>query len=161
VPVPVTGLSSGIAAIAAGFEFSCALTTAGGVKCWGINMDGELGNNTAVESTVPVPVSNLSSGVVAIATGGRHACALTTAGGVLCWGSNFNGELGNGSTATSLVPVAVPTLTSGVAAVTAGDAHTCVLTTAGALLCWGGNFSGQCGYSTSIESHVPASVLEP
>jgi alpha-tubulin suppressor-like RCC1 family protein len=144
VPVAVSGLSSGVAAIAAGQAFTCALTTAGGVQCWGGNGNGALGNNTTTDSHVPVAVSGLSSGVVAIAAGQSHSCALTTAGGVQCWGFNSNGQLGNNSTTTqSNVPVAVSGLSSGVAAIAAGDLYGCALTTAGGIQCWGNNPNGQ------------------
>jgi alpha-tubulin suppressor-like RCC1 family protein len=103
----VTGLSSGVAAIAAGGFHTCALTTGGGVQCWGFNYYGELGNNSTTDGSLPVSVSGLSSGVAAIAAGANHSCALTTGGAVQCWGSNGYGQLGNDSMTNSSVPVSV------------------------------------------------------
>ncbi|MCU1497907.1 MAG: Poxvirus family protein, partial [Acidimicrobiales bacterium] len=153
------GLSSGVTAIAAGSNHSCALTSAGAVKCWGLNGSGQLGNNSTATSLVPVDVSGLSSGVTAIAAGGTHSCALTSAGAAKCWGSSNNGQLGNNSTGTqSLVPVDVSGLSSGVTAIAAGGAHSCAVTSAGALKCWGLNSSGQLGNNSTATSSVPADV---
>jgi alpha-tubulin suppressor-like RCC1 family protein len=158
LPVPVTGLSSGVAMIAAGWHHTCALTTGGGVQCWGQNSSGQLGNGSTSNSSLPVPVTGLSTGVAAIAAGNLHTCALTTGGGVQCWGRNLDGQLGNGSTSNSSVPVAVTGLAGSVALITAGTLHTCVVTTVGGVQCWGRNDVGQLGDGTTANSSVPVSV---
>jgi alpha-tubulin suppressor-like RCC1 family protein len=159
VPVAVTGLGSGVAAIAAGVLHSCALTSGGGVQCWGANSDGELGDGSTLQSSVPVAVTGLGSGVAAIAAGGSHSCALATGGGVLCWGENLHGELGDGSRADRSVPVPVVDLASGVAALAANGEHTCALTTGGGALCWGDNLYGQLGDGHLTHSSVPIAVV--
>jgi alpha-tubulin suppressor-like RCC1 family protein len=143
-PVSVVGLSD-VAAIAAGGGHTCALTGAGAVKCWGYNGSGQVGDGTLATRKTPVSVSGLSSGVVAITAGYRHSCALTGAGAVKCWGANYFGAIGDGTTTARLVPVAVSGLSSGVVAIAAGDYHTCALTDAGAVKCWGWNQYGQVG----------------
>ena len=77
--------------VAAGGRHTCVLTSQGGVKCWGNNYHGELGNNSnVIESAVPVDVSNLTHGVTAITTGGFHNCAVVKTL-VECWGANEDG----------------------------------------------------------------------
>jgi alpha-tubulin suppressor-like RCC1 family protein len=159
VPVTVSGLTSGVAAISAGAKHTCALTMAGAVKCWGYNGAGQLGDGTTTDTTVPVAVSGLDSGVVAITTGYYDTCALTSAGAAMCWGYNVNGQLGDGSTDSRSAPVAVSGLTSGVAAIAAGANHTCAVTRAGAAMCWGYNEYGQLGFGDTFERYVPATLI--
>jgi N-acetylneuraminic acid mutarotase len=157
-PVDVAGLSSGVVAVAAGDVHTCALTTAGGVKCWGYNGSGQLGDNSTTPRSAPVDVVGLSSGVVAVAAGGIHSCALTTAGGVKCWGYNGSGQLGDNSTTQRNAPVDVAGFSSGAVAVAAGDHYTCARTAAGGVKCWGNNTSGQLGDGTLLASPVPVFV---
>src|SRR5208283_5193949 len=134
VPVPVAGLSSGVVAIAAGYYHSCAVTSAGAAICWGDNTDGELGNSTTTSSSIPVAVTALSGGVIAIAAGGYDSCAATVAGAALCWGQNHDGQLGIGTTGNgSSTPVPVTGLSSGVVAVAAAELHNCAVTSDGAV----------------------------
>jgi alpha-tubulin suppressor-like RCC1 family protein len=157
-PVDVKNLTSGVAAIAAGAEHTCALTTAGGVKCWGYNRWGEIGDGTMTTRLAPVDVKNLTSGVAAIAAGAAHTCAVTAAGGAKCWSSNGNGVIGNGTTTDRRGPVDVVGLTSGVAAIAGGAAHTCALTAAGGVKCWGWNPFGQIGDGTTTDRLTPVKV---
>jgi alpha-tubulin suppressor-like RCC1 family protein len=108
-PVEVSGLRS-VRTIAPGMQHTCALLTTGWVECWGSNYEGMLGDGTITDSATPVVVQGLSDASALAATGelalSGHSCALS-GGMVRCWGSNYHGELGNGSTEASNVPVVV------------------------------------------------------
>ncbi len=151
--VDVTGIAEGIAAVSAAQAgvSTCAVTTTGGVKCWGSNAMGQLGNGTTSDSPAPTDVSGLLSGVTSIGVGDTHACALTTAGAVLCWGDNSQGQVGDGT--TSARPTPVTTIPSGAVALTAGASHSCALTSDGHVSCWGdGN------PSPSVVSGLPTDI---
>jgi len=142
--------------IAAGSSHSCAITTAGGMKCWGMNAYGQLGNGTKTSSTVPVQVFGLTSGVTQISAS-DSSCAVH-GGSVKCWGLNFSGQLGNGTKVDAVVPQQVSGLTSGMRSVSLGSAHACALSTAGAVTCWGTNTAGELGDGTQTSSTVPVQV---
>jgi alpha-tubulin suppressor-like RCC1 family protein len=150
--------------LAAGSVHTCALLSNGTVECWGAAYHGQLGNGTTTGSAVcaggrcsmnPVPVSGLT-GVIAIAAGAAHTCALLSNHTVKCWGLNTFGQLGDGmstgpETCTaggtygcSSLPVVVTGL-SGVTAITAGHGHTCALFSGGTVECWGDNAYGELG----------------
>jgi len=143
--------------LAAGDNFTCALTNKGGVKCWGDNRStGALGNGSGKDSSTPVDVFGLSSGVAGLAAGDVQACALTVKGGVKCWGWYL---LGMPHALGGRIPNYVPGLTSGAIAITAGGGHNCVLLIGGAVKCWGNNEFGQLGNGTIKDSAVPTEVI--
>jgi alpha-tubulin suppressor-like RCC1 family protein len=149
-PVEVSGLGSGVSAIAAGASHACALTSEGDVKCWGDNAHGQLGDGTQDASNVPVYVSALSNDTLAIGAGDNHTCAITSQAALQCWGSNEFGQIGTGMTSNLyLEPAAVTQMTEGVASVDGGLGHTCARRTDGGIRCWGLNFSGQLGDSSN------------
>ncbi len=148
----------GVAQVSSGYGHACALTTGGGVKCWGNNEYGELGDGTTTNRSTPVDVLGLSSGVIEISSGSGYTCALTIAGGVKCWGDNEYGQLGDGTTTDRLTPVSVTGLTQGVTSITT-TAHTCALTSSGGVKCWGINFIGQVGDGTTINRTTPVNVV--
>ncbi|QJR14342.1 RCC1 domain-containing protein [Usitatibacter palustris] len=163
-PRDVPGLATGVAAVAMGYQHSCALTTAGAVRCWGDNASGQLGDGTTTQRTTPVNVSGLSSGVVAIAAGGYHTCAITALGGLRCWGGNTHGQLGMGDSSFSttpqrLTPVDVTTFGTGTRAVSLGGHHTCAIKTDSTVWCWGENWARQLGTPTvTPPTDVPRNV---
>jgi alpha-tubulin suppressor-like RCC1 family protein len=207
--VPVPGLPADISAISTGGYHACALTKGGAVLCWGQNSAGQLGDNSTVDSVVPVGVMGLGSGVtsisagewqtcavkagsvlcwggtigfggvfdhlnvvpaavgglaagvVSVSAGSEQVCVVTANQSVMCWGNNAYGELGDESTNGSTSPVAVVGLSSGVAAVSAGEMETCALTATGGVSCWGRNYWGELGDGTTTDRDGPVQVLAP
>lgn len=159
IPVDVAGLSNGVTAIAAGGSHTCVLLSGGGVKCWGENQFGQLGDGTTTYSGTPADVISLASGVIAIAAGQLHTCALLSSGGVKCWGWNYLGQLGDSTTTDRNIAVDVSGIASGMMAITAGEWYTCALTSGGGVKCWGSNFSGQLGDGTIINRSTPVNVV--
>lgn len=137
-PALVSGLESGVQAIAVGRSHTCALTSSGGVQCWGQGWAGQLGDGSLEWARLtPVPVIGLQSGVQAIAAGRGHSCAVLVSGGVRCWGDNKGGQLGDGAQVSSPKPVDVVGLAGRTRAVAAGLGITCALAEAGGVQCWG------------------------
>jgi alpha-tubulin suppressor-like RCC1 family protein len=146
--------------VSAGATHTCALTTEGAAYCWGVNPFGR-GDGAWTFSPVPVAVTGGLT-FSALSAADTHTCALTSGGAAYCWGWNGNdyngfGQLGDGSTTSSAVPVAV---VGGLmfSAVSSGASHTCGLTAAGAAYCWGGNRFGQLGNGSTTSSAVPVAV---
>lgn len=157
-PVTVNGLT-GAVALAGGYGHACALLSNGTLRCWGENLEGQLGNGrTANPGTAqPVAVSGIT-GATAITTGAYHTCALLNTGTVRCWGRNHQGQLGNGTDTSSSTAVTVTGLT-GVAAVSGGGVHTCAVLTNGTVRCWGENQFGQLGNGSTLTSYTPVQVI--
>ena len=152
-----------VTALATGGKHSLALTSAGTVLAWGSNHFGQLGDGKTVDSHTPVQVSMPNGTVVtAIAAGGSHSLAVTAAGTVFSWGENQYGQLGDGTTVASDVPVRVR-LPRGakVVAVRASYNYSVALTAAGHVLTWGYNGSGQLGNGFHTASEIPTRVRVP
>jgi len=160
-PMTVTGLPRGISAVATGYDHACALATDGSAWCWGTNDVGQLGDGTTVGRAAAAPVTGLTSGVAAISAGHAHSCALKTDGSLWCWGTNFAGDIGDGTATTRTTPVLVSGMSSGVASVAVGSDHVCAVKTDGTAWCWGNNGAGELGDGTEATRLVPAPVKLP
>ena len=171
-PAPVPGLSSGVTAVTVSSSYSdyyeghaCALLTDGGVKCWGANNNGQLGDGTTTPSATPASVAALGGKAIAVAAGSEHTCAVLETGSVQCWGSNGDGQLGDGTREQSSVPLDVSGLADAAVSITAGGAygsgvgpHTCALLANGGVQCWGSNEAGQLGNGVNTRL-APVDVL--
>jgi alpha-tubulin suppressor-like RCC1 family protein len=161
-PVEVVGLDSGVVAITAGVIHTCAITRVGAAVCWGAGTGGRLGDGMTqnISRLEPVGVSGLTSGAMAISAGSEHTCALVYGGAVKCWGSNYKGALGDGTSETRSTPIDVVGLSSGVIAIDAGAFRTCALMQAGGAKCWGWNVAGSLGDGTDVDRSAPVDVIE-
>ncbi|NYT96856.1 RCC1 domain-containing protein, partial [Salinispora sp. H7-4] len=153
-----------ITAIAAGNAHSLAVTSTGTMLAWGANLTGQLGDGTNSNSNTPIAVNlpaNTTITAIAASSSG-HSLAVTSTGTMLAWGSNFTGQLGDGTTTNSNTPVAVdlPANTT-ITAVAAGAGHSLAVTSAGTMLAWGGNGSGQLGDGSTTTSSTPVAVDLP
>jgi len=160
---PVVSLLPPSSAVAAGHSHTLALDASGAVYACGYSSQGALGTGVAGNSYVPVRAA-LPPGVVAtaVAAGWNDSLALTTTGAVYAWGLNTYGELGNGTTKDSRLPVQVHLPTGVVAvAIAAGQFHNLALTSTGAVYAWGYNGFGQLGDGTATQRSVPVRVHLP
>jgi alpha-tubulin suppressor-like RCC1 family protein len=133
----------------------CGIKSDGTLWCWGLNGDGQLGNNSTTSAPTPVQVGNDTTWVAG-GVGYYSTCAIKSNGTLWCWGDNAYGQLGNGSTDASLVPVQ-STLT-GVATVTVADEHACALKTDNTVWCWGQGNAGELGNGSGTDSPSPVQV---
>lgn len=161
-PQAVSGMTSGVTAVASGYFFSCGLQ-AGAVKCWGDNRKGQTGKASSTNSfTSPQSVpSPMDSSVAAIGVGQAHACGLKS-GVVYCWGRDDFGELGRGSgNQTTHVPTAL-SIPGTVTHLWVGYSSNCAKNNSGHVYCWGYNPHGMIDTSTSgnVESPTRVSALD-
>jgi len=147
--------------LACGGSHTCAVTAAGGVKCWGANFSGQLGDNSTANRPRPVDVTGLPASIFQVSAGYAHTCGVTEAGNALCWGDNNFGRLGNGSSLSSAVPVEVQLPAGAVSMISAGLNHSCALIMTGGVKCWGQNDLGQIGSDPApvALSQLPLDVI--
>ncbi|MFA6032530.1 MAG: hypothetical protein WC889_06495 [Myxococcota bacterium] len=155
--------------IAAGQSHTCAAKQGAGAWCWGDNTFGQLGTGNNISSRVAMSVPNLAGmDVRAVAAGGSHSCAVVgDKGPVKCWGFNGSGQLGDGTTTNSTVPVDVQGLPADrfMQEIVAGYGHTCIITTDDVsyptVYCWGDNSYGQLGDGTTTNRTIAVPLPEP
>ena len=173
-PVQVEGVGgtdylTGVSQVEAGNFYTCALKSNGTVFCWGQNSAGELGDGSNSDRYTPVQVKSADgagylTGVSQLAAGSYHVCALKSDNTVFCWGNDDTGQLGNGSTTRSFLPLQV--LGAGgigqltdISQLAAGDSHTCALKSDGTVFCWGYNENGQLGDNSFTNHLIPVQTL--
>lgn len=143
--------------IDAGRIHTCATTAGGQAYCWGNNAAGYLGDGTQTNRLVPTPVAG-GHQFVEITVGNNHSCGRTVAGTALCWGGNaWMGTLGSGGTTNSNVPVPVAGNIQ-FRQLSAGNVHSCGVSTTNVLHCWGWSDDGQLGDQTRTMRTSPITV---
>lgn len=153
--------------ISLGNAYSCALLKSGEARCWGNNLDGQLGIEDSTGKSTPIPqavvtddgrplanISKMSAGIF-------HSCALLSDGRVLCWGQNSSSQIGKPRSNNFQYPQVVMEGRSPLLAVelALGEFHTCARQNSGRVLCWGGNSYGQLGAGATQESANPVEAL--
>ncbi|CAB5019149.1 MAG: chromosome condensation regulator RCC1 [Actinobacteria bacterium] len=174
VPVFVSGIPTTTGATAIGIStgkrHSCALLSDGQVKCWGRNIEGQLGDGSYADSkNTAVLVSGIPAvtggpTAIGISTGAGHSCAVLSDGQIKCWGLNDYGQLGDGTgnnmKRTAVLVSGIPATTGGPTAISisTGAQHSCAVLSDGQVKCWGYNYYGQLGNASKTQSLVPVLV---
>ena len=150
--------------VATGGLFSCGIWPDGTLKCWGFNNVGQLGDGTTTQRDSPTVINlGVSKTAISVTAGGQHACALLNDRSIKCWGANYQGQVGDGTTGnyrTTPTPVDLglgdfnQPLTA--LQVVAGGEHTCALTSDATVKCWGHGHDGQLG-----DGSTPNSLPQP
>jgi alpha-tubulin suppressor-like RCC1 family protein len=155
--LPVT-LPGPAAQIVSGNGFSCARLADGTAQCWGRGARGQIGDKTTTDHVKPAAVAIVEK-IVHLAAGSDHACAVTALGTVYCWGDSGNGRLGNGAAMST--PQSKPLLVTAMGdfvQVGAGNTHTCALTRAQQVVCWGSSVYGQAGVGPVATPVLPTAM---
>ena len=153
-----TGLTP--VALVAGDQQACAIMDDESLTCWGRNSDGELGDGTTTTGTSPTAVSlNAGENVIDVGSGDSHTCALLDDGSIKCWGSNYYGQLGDGTNFDRSLPTSTASLGAGRTAVDigVGEFGVCALLDNDDVKCWGRNDNGQLGDGTNTDKNSPPS----
>ncbi len=160
-PTSVIGLTSGATAIRGTVSHICARKSTGGLRCWGDNDKGQLGNNSTLplltHTVTAVSDNTLIASAAKVTAVDNYACGLTTSGSAYCWGQNTYGNLGNNSTTDSTAPTPLNTSLA-FSSLALTDTTACGLTTDGAVNCWGYNASGTVGDNTTVQKTSPTAV---
>ena len=156
-PVAVTG-GRQFRDVRVGYRHACGVTIANAAFCWGDNPYGPLGDGSSTRRLTPARVAGGIS-FIRVMTGSDHSCGLTTDSRAFCWGRNFYGQLGRPTTAGAILrPLQVDASIGQLRQVSAGDQHSCAVTTAKVAYCWGRSFEGESGNGFAGVFYLPVKV---
>jgi alpha-tubulin suppressor-like RCC1 family protein len=158
--VTPTSIRRPVASLVAGQSYSCGVTAAWQAYCWGYGSSGELGTGDTREQPTPQLVGGGHRwALVTTGSDGSHTCGITTEAHGYCWGSGFLAQLGTGERRTE---ASLPQRVSGLhqwASLSAGNDHTCGVTTTGEGYCWGYGRFGALGTGDTLEVTTPQLIL--
>ena len=167
-----SGFLTGITSVAAGTIHSVAVSGNGSVYAWGYGGFGQLGDGSTANTNRKTPVqvkdvagTGVLAGITSVAAGDSYSVAVSSNGSVYAWGLNTSGQLGNGTTTNSSIPVQVKDVAgtgvlAGITSVAAGTNHSVAVSSNGSVYAWGNNGLGQLGNgSTTTPSRTPVQVL--
>jgi alpha-tubulin suppressor-like RCC1 family protein len=157
LPVRVQGIAGTPVAISCGSGHTCIINSEGALECWGDNVYGALGDGTKTNRSTPLTVPGWSSGTLGVSAGNAYTCAINSSGALYCFGSNYLGDLGDGTQTYVSAPVAVVGLSSNVSSVSAGTSHTCAVV-GGVVECWGDNWWEDLGNGPGLQQTTPKAV---
>ncbi len=157
-PAQVAGPTK-FAQISAGGIHTCGLSTTGEVFCWGNENDGRLGVGSLEKRDRPSPAAVIGSlRFSSVSARGWHSCGLARSGAVYCWGSDSDGQLGDGR-AGLISPDPVRSASEQVfREVSVGSIHTCAIAQDGHAYCWGSNKFGQLGVGSLVSKAAPEAI---
>jgi alpha-tubulin suppressor-like RCC1 family protein len=165
-PVVVSSLGLSVMSISCGWYHTCAILSDGSIVCWGMNTQGQLGDNTLDSKSIPTSIS-LDGGetAVKVSAGLDHTCAILSDGTIQCWGFNQYGQVGDKTLITRMVPTKVFPFGTGLSNVertaldlSVSSSSSCAILSDKMVSCWGRGSSGQLGDDTKISKNVPTIV---
>ena len=152
--------------ISAGNSHAVAIDEEGKVYTWGNNWSGQLGDGTTTRSNIPICISDISTNLInikEISAGHNYTVAIDENGKVYAWGDNDSGELGDGTTEDSRVPICISDISTNlinIKEISAGQSHTVAIDEDGKVYTWGANWDGRLGDGTTTDSNIPICISD-
>jgi alpha-tubulin suppressor-like RCC1 family protein len=154
---------TGVLDVDGGYQDACAVMTDQSALCWGLNQDGDLGNGTNAQSTLPISVTSVGSSaelgnVTQIGGGEDFICVMVVSGAIQCSGTGSFGQLGDGAFSSKETWQAVTGVTGVPIEMAAGFDQSCVVLPGGGVACWGSDLNGELGNNSTNNSAAPVTV---